>query len=494
MNTRGLWWHYSRCRLWISWMMWLVALPVIAAVGSCEEPTVAKTAPPAQYLLDYPQATAFCPPVRTMFADAAKTVIVRRGKRFRTPPNSGFGYAMWKNPATGETTYHVGSDCGWFQPGLPVYAVANGVVRVSNPPLSIPGGVPDQSAIPVPSAWGNMIAIEHRLDDGKYVTTIYGHLDNNRLVQTGDVVNAGQMIGRIGPQDVRINGGYKPHLHFGVRSGRLAEPGRQLAKSVFNGQVRTLCIDSVSSESLTLALEDGSPLTFATILAGERSREINGKQTLPARVLWSLQSPDFALIGYSRNREGWLNPLEFLRSHRAHTKPATVQEFSHPPEELPIPQRDLIGKPALAFRRTPDGDAVPNVPQPAELKGQVACFVFLQASCTTSRTLGLPVLRELQNRYAQNPAVTFVAVNAALADAKRNTAERLSTALAEQRLSLPVGHLEWTGQKNLLSDYGIRATPWVLIIGPDGRVHFNNFCLDTATLASEIDPLCSGSP
>lgn len=72
-------------------------------------------------------------------------------------------------------------------------------------------------------AWGNFIAIEHRFDTDQYFTTLYGHLGNDRKVKAGDIVQAGQMIATIGRQHARINGGYEPHLHFGVRQGRNAE-------------------------------------------------------------------------------------------------------------------------------------------------------------------------------------------------------------------------------------------------------------------------------
>src|SRR5438093_646027 len=98
--------------------------------------------------------------------------------------------------------------------GEPVYAVAAGVVRLSQGEAevrSVEGGkgkADGKAASPRTSAkekgagrkleWGNVVVIEHQLADGKYATTIYGHLANDRFVKAGDFVQAGQQIGTVG--------------------------------------------------------------------------------------------------------------------------------------------------------------------------------------------------------------------------------------------------------------------------------------------------------
>jgi hypothetical protein len=87
----------------------------------------------------------------------------------------------------------------------PVYAVANGVVKIA------------QTA----QGYGRAVVIEHRLPDGNYVTSIYGHLCGHQgypLIRNGSLVTKGQLIGYIGSDDE--NGDGREHLHLGIRIGR----------------------------------------------------------------------------------------------------------------------------------------------------------------------------------------------------------------------------------------------------------------------------------
>ncbi|KKH48881.1 N-acetylmuramoyl-L-alanine amidase [Methanosarcina sp. 1.H.A.2.2] len=67
------------------------------------------------------------------------------------------------------------------------------------------------------NAWGNIILIEHRLQDGTTVWSQYAHL-KDMLVSSGDVVQRGQKIGTIGKDDGVA------HLHFEIRK-KLLKPG-----------------------------------------------------------------------------------------------------------------------------------------------------------------------------------------------------------------------------------------------------------------------------
>jgi murein DD-endopeptidase MepM/ murein hydrolase activator NlpD len=64
--------------------------------------------------------------------------------------------------------------------------------------------------------YGNLVVIEHPFPspDGLKVYSLYAHLQDI-AVQTGDSVNEGQEIGRIGDSGIAVG----PHLHFEVRVG-----------------------------------------------------------------------------------------------------------------------------------------------------------------------------------------------------------------------------------------------------------------------------------
>jgi hypothetical protein len=100
--------------------------------------------------------------------------------------------------ATGRPAIHTGADLNLpnDQDALaPVYAAASGIVRVA-------------AAFP---AWGNLIVVEHQLQDSTPVWTRYAHL-NEMIVQVNQVVQRGQMIGRVGNAFNR----YAYHLHYDV--------------------------------------------------------------------------------------------------------------------------------------------------------------------------------------------------------------------------------------------------------------------------------------
>ena len=111
--------------------------------------------------------------------------------------SSGFGVRV--DPFTGRPAMHRGVDIA-DRPGAPVYAASRGVVVFAGPMKD----------------FGRMVEIAH----GYGYRTRYGHL-SRVLVRPGDVVEVGQIIGRIGSTG-RSTG---PHLHYEVhRYGKALDP------------------------------------------------------------------------------------------------------------------------------------------------------------------------------------------------------------------------------------------------------------------------------
>lgn len=121
------------------------------------------------------------------------------------PPSVAVGTYIWPTGAKIVTQYyglrHTGMDIAGPQ-GLPNYAAKDGVVIKSQDGYN--GG------------YGNYIIIDH----GGGITTWYGH-NYKRLVQVGEHVTQGQVIGLLGTTG-RSTG---PHLHFEVRvNGKHTNP------------------------------------------------------------------------------------------------------------------------------------------------------------------------------------------------------------------------------------------------------------------------------
>ena len=301
-----------------------VILLFAADVGA-REPAPRESRFPDNYTLDYPGVDRCCPPVRSTFFEADRTISVVRGRRFRHKSNGGYGLPV-VDQVDGQNLLHVGADLGWHQVGEPVFAVAGGVVRISTgPDIKDPG---DKAArVHTQMSWGNFIAIEHRFGADDYVTTIYGHLGIDRRVDAGDVVSAGQQIGTIGRKHLRINGGYTPHLHFGVREGRNAEVGSVLLRLNVDGRSCSLTLAALGRESIEVRLTEGAVPRIDLRLNGRRFdvETRDGKMIAPAALLWEIQRPGFALVGYAPSSDGWRDPIRFLRAHNADTNPAPFQ-------------------------------------------------------------------------------------------------------------------------------------------------------------------------
>ena len=304
-----------------------------AGAGGAER----RPATPEKYILDYPPAEQFCPPVQTFFFEVVRTFEVVRGRRFTHQLNGGYGLPVVQK-VEGKHLLHLGADVGWYRVGLPVYAAAAGVVRVSEGPSLVPdkeergadGRRSGQRRSGRPTGalhWGNCINIEHRLPGGEYFTTVYGHLGNDRLVEVGEVVEAGQPIGTVGRKHFRVNGGYEPHLHFGVRQGRLAEPGCTLLTFHVGDKPGSMRLLQLGEEEIEVELPEGVSAT--SINLGGRAYTITRRDErflLPARILRDIRNrPGFQIVGYGLSTEGWHDPVAFLRRHGADRNPAPFQ-------------------------------------------------------------------------------------------------------------------------------------------------------------------------
>jgi len=301
----------------------------IGALGADGEAGFDRETPfPAKYLIDYPAAEQFCPPLETFFEEVVQTVGEVRGRRFTHQPNGGYGLPVVQQ-VEGKNLLHLGADVGWYRVNAPVYAVAAGVVRLSRGPIppiaSESKSTGERSrASGARVSWGNYIVLEHRLLTGEYVTTVYGHLGANRLVKAGQIVQAGRQIGAIGAKNVSINGGYNPHLHFGVRQGRLAENGCTLLLLRWPDGTAPLKLLQVGEDEIEVELPEGIKIRDIEVAGRKFPISVReGKTFAPAAMLWTLGGrAGFNIVGYGLTTEGWTDPVAFLRQMGAASNPA----------------------------------------------------------------------------------------------------------------------------------------------------------------------------
>jgi biotin carboxyl carrier protein len=184
-----------------------------------------------------------------------------------------------------------------------------------------------------PMGWGNLIVIEHKLPDGNYITSIYGHLANRRLVSVGDVVQAGQVIGTVAKSKLE-NGGFDPHLHFAIRDGRMFEPGRELFDVSMNGKQSVVKLVDFNETEAEIELPEGAPpnLQIGPPGKGMTITTRDGKHVMPSVALTHLPPQGFPIIGYALTTDGFRDPTLFLQEFRADTQPAPYLKF--PPQTV----------------------------------------------------------------------------------------------------------------------------------------------------------------
>jgi murein DD-endopeptidase MepM/ murein hydrolase activator NlpD len=123
--------------------------------------------------------------------------------------SSHFGYRI--DPFTGHKSFHEGLDFAAMR-GTPILAAASGKVTRAG----------------VYSGYGRMVEINH----GNGLLTRYGHM-SEVLVNPGDVVVQGQVIGAVGSTG-RSTG---PHLHFEVRLNGVAQNPMRFLAYFHNGKL-----------------------------------------------------------------------------------------------------------------------------------------------------------------------------------------------------------------------------------------------------------------
>lgn len=454
---------------------------------------VASDQVPDHFIQDYPIADRWTAPIRMLFDDAARdTVVDANGRVKRQHPNGGFGLPLMN--VGNQALVHTGGDYGWFRQGEPVHAAANGIVRLSVDPFV---KVAREKGLKTPRRsksfmdWGSMIVIEHRSTDGKYYTTLYAHLGLDRRVRTGDVVAAGQQIGTIGRKDAQVNGGYEPHLHFGVREGRIVAPGSGLFGMNLNQKALMVRLEQINAgfaDPITVKLPPDAGEHLAVSLHGQvvDIERVDGKYQMPSWILWNLISPEAELVGYARSTSSWRDPALFLRGRGATVFPAIRFTPTWDPE--PSVAANVMGKAAGKWEidkwiRPPSAGTEVD-----SFRDKVVCLLCVQNSCEPSQVLAGPMLFDASRHFAGDDRVQLAMVQTTCTDFRQNSMANLSRRANSIPRHIAIGHTG--GQKRraaIMDAYGIQATPWTIIIDRRGIVRFSGCLVNANELIRMIE-------
>jgi murein DD-endopeptidase MepM/ murein hydrolase activator NlpD len=457
--------------------VWLNAADHAAAAAPEQPARVGETK--RRFYLNQADATQFCPPIRTAFADAGSTIQQVRGRTIVHEPNGGYGLPV--REAAGRLSYHTGADIGWQRQGEAVYAVADGVVRISRPALhavAAEGG--GETRRRVPMDFGNLIVVEHRLADGRVLFSLYGHLAEERLVSAGDLVMAGQQIGAIGRKSPLINGGYDPHLHFGVKEGDWFRSGQLLLTLRINGQDTEVRLREPGEEQAEVSIPGEPPGTIRVrLLTGEEvsvTRTDNERYMVPGWLLYTAPHAT-GFPGYASRLDGWHDPIAFLSSQGAAASPAPFYHVT--PTDIAADQRrNTLGEAAPAWEVDEWVRPAATLSLgPGDFAGRVIVLFCVDAGCPGSQRHGLPALARLAQHYRADPDVAVVGL------LTPTTANRANSLAGLRKLAEQLPGVKYLGRcagrrdspPAMIENCQICGTPWVVLIDREGNVQFSNY-------------------
>lgn len=179
----------------------------------------------------------------------------------------------------GSTGYHLGGDWnadsgGSTDLGSPTYAAANGTVVFSGYANT--------------TGWGKVIIIRHKLPDGTFRETLYGHLQD--IIVSSGPVTKGAQIGTIGDGDGLYTGA--AHLHFEVRTSDCPVWGRE-------GTGYSSTLKPAGWVDPTVFLNDGQPTTTTDTTAPVISVVTSGSLAQTSAVVtWTTDEDSTSQVEY----------------------------------------------------------------------------------------------------------------------------------------------------------------------------------------------------
>ncbi len=126
-----------------------------------------------------------------------------------------------------------------------------------------------------------------------------------------------------------------------------------------------------------------------------------------------------------------------------------------------------------------------------DFRDRVLYLYCFQSWCPGCHSSGFPTLQAMMSEYEDNHDVAFVAIQTVFEGFDANTLEKARQIAREYALDLPFGHDPGPegGRSLVMQRYRTGGTPWIILIGGDGLVIFNDFHADLDKLKRQMDRL-----
>ncbi|KXF77174.1 thiol-disulfide isomerase [Paramesorhizobium deserti] len=131
----------------------------------------------------------------------------------------------------------------------------------------------------------------------------------------------------------------------------------------------------------------------------------------------------------------------------------------------------------------------------AELGRGFKILYFFQDWCAGCHAHGFPTLVTLAEKF-HGKGVGMAAIQTAFEGSDVNTFDRLRENQRRYGLRVPFGHavadpVLADAVLAIMETYRSSGTPWFVVIAPDGRVVYDGFRLDAASLVRALRPLAA---
>ena len=132
-----------------------------------------------------------------------------------------------------------------------------------------------------------------------------------------------------------------------------------------------------------------------------------------------------------------------------------------------------------------------NATDLADYADNVVYLYCFQSWCPGCHSSGFPSLVAAIDMFRDVTDVSFIAVQTVFEGFEVNTAAKAQETAERYQLTIPVGHDPGPDNSGsvLMRHYRTGGTPWTVVIGRDGFVHFNDFHAGTGSICRLIDML-----
>lgn len=105
-------------------------------------------------------------------------------------------------------------------------------------------------------------------------------------------------------------------------------------------------------------------------------------------------------------------------------------------------------------------------------KEKIIYLLFFQDWCPGCQKYGFPTLKTVLEHFKEKEDITFMAIQTVFEGHQFNTQDKLKKNQETYNIKISMGH---DPKAKLMKRYRTRGTPWVVIIGKDGKVKYNDF-------------------